>query len=120
MIGYVDIQTPIGNAANSFFINSRRSYFFSIGERCVVATSQIIQQGEAASCFEKEDVTIPIGFWNDAHLSTQYYQLIAAAVLEKFTPSRVPRPKRFGVLDKFFSKLSLQQLEVLFTRLYRR
>ncbi|MDR4460555.1 MAG: SGNH/GDSL hydrolase family protein [Nitrospirales bacterium] len=96
-IVFVDIQTPIQNAADTLFIGGQAGYYFSIGEQCVDATAGIIQQGKAASCFSK-DVPLPIGFWNLSHLATQYNQLIAAAVLENLTPSQRPKHKRFGFL----------------------
>ena len=119
-VQYVDIQTPIGNAAESFFVGFRRGYFFTIGDQCVEATSSIIQQGEAASCFTRKDVPIPIGFWNDAHLSTQYYQLLAAAVLDTFSPGQFNQIQGNGFADRFSPTFGQQELEVLFTRWFRR
>ncbi|GJL70599.1 MAG: hypothetical protein NPIRA06_32340 [Nitrospirales bacterium] len=118
-IAFVDIQTPIRNAANTFFIGRHPGYFFSIGEQCVDETAGIIQLGKAASCFSN-NVSLPIGFWNASHLSTQFNQLIAAAVLEEFIPTRVPEHKRFGFPNSFFPEVSLEQLETQLTARYRK
>ena len=59
-IAFVDIQTPIREAANAVIIDGQDGYFFSIGEQCVDETAAIIQQGKAASCFSN-DVPLPIG-----------------------------------------------------------
>ncbi|GJL59480.1 MAG: hypothetical protein NPIRA03_23370 [Nitrospirales bacterium] len=118
-IKFIDIQTPIRNAANTFFIGRHAGYFYSIGEQCVDETAGIIQLGKAASCFNN-NVPVPIGFWNASHLSTQFNQLIAAAVLEEFLPSRVSEPKRFGFHNRFVPQIRLDQLETQLTTRYRR
>ena len=118
-IGYVDIQTPIREAADSFFIGFRRGYFRTIGERCIDDTQGRIERGGAASCFTRRDVSIPVGFWNDSHLGSQYYQLIANAVLSRFSSSPSLPPRYVGLPDKFFSDLSDEELKEQFELWYR-
>ena len=119
MIGYVDIQEPIRVAADSFFIRSRQGYFKTIGERCIDETQRRIELGEAASCFTERDVRIPVGFWNDSHLGSQYYQLIANAVLSPFSPKPTSPPRYAGLPDNFFPELSAEELERQFRIWYR-
>ena len=119
MIGYVDIQRPIREAADSFLIGARRGYFKTIGERCIDDVERRIQNGLAASCFSRRDVRIPVGFWNDSHLGSQYYQLIANAVLSRFSPFPIPPPRYFGLPEDFFPVLSEEELEAQFIEWYR-
>ena len=118
-IGYVDIQGPIREAADSFLIGFRRGYFRTIGERCIDDTQGRIERGEAASCFTRRDVNIPVGFWNDSHLGSQYYQLIANAVLSRFSSIPSLPPRYFGLPDNFFPELSDEELEEQFEIWYR-
>jgi hypothetical protein len=58
--------------------------FFTIGQRCVEPTAGLIEAGLPASCFSQV-MGSPIGFWNDSHMSTQFYQIIASAVLDQLS-----------------------------------
>jgi len=93
-VQYVDIQGPIKKVANQLLSKQpgnpplvRQGYFYSIGDRCITAVQTLIEAGQAASCFSEDPyiTTAPIGFWNDVHLSTQFNQVIASAVLDQLT-----------------------------------
>ena len=119
MIGYVDIQSPIREAADSFFIGFRRGYFQTIGERCIDDTQGRIERGEAKSCFTRRDVAIPVGFWNDSHPGSQYYQLIANAAVLRFSSLSSLPPRYSRLPDNFFLDLSEEKLKKQFEIWYR-
>jgi hypothetical protein len=113
-VEYVDIQKPMRDVANrliSLQPEINEGYFFSIGQRCVEPTAELIDAGLSASCFSQE-MGPPIGFWNDAHLSTQYYQIIASAVLDELGGKTMPE-------HGSDSDMTLEDVEDLFTRLFR-
>jgi hypothetical protein len=91
-VQYVDLQSPVRKVANQRCSLPETDcapdgYFFSIGDRCITAVEELIEDGEAASCYIQSPyiTTAPIGFWNDVHLSTQFNQVIASAVLDQLT-----------------------------------
>jgi hypothetical protein len=73
--------------------------------------------GKAASCFSQENYITgaPIGFWNDAHLSTQYYQVIASTLLDHFAG----RTEKVETWRFLLALKRLEKVEEILTRLFR-
>jgi hypothetical protein len=81
-VKYIDIQEPIAQLV--FDHGPLSVYAQTLGEMCDASVSQEgIQKGEAVSCYDNNNRFI--GWWNQAHLSTQFNQLIASTVLENLS-----------------------------------
>ena len=108
-VQYVDLQGPISKVANQLLSKQsgnesliHQGYFFSIGDRCITAVQTLIEAGQAASCFSEAPYIAgaPIGFWNDVHLSTQFNQVIASAVLDQLSTDGTEDVKTLGEAKK--------------------
>jgi len=108
-VQYVDLQGPISKVANQLLSKQsgneppiHQGYFFSIGDRCITAVQTLIEAGQAASCFSEAPYITgaPIGFWNDVHLSTQFNQVIASAVLDQLNTDGTEEVKNLGEAKK--------------------
>lgn len=121
-VEYVDLQSPMEEVMNQFCSLepddcAPQGYFFTTGERCISAVQPLIAAGGAASCFHQDPYITgaPIGFWNDAHLSTQYYQVIASTLLSQLTGG-TQDTKAQQTLD---TKKSLNEVEEILMHFFR-